>query len=533
MRLAMVGSEKLPIPPIRGGAVQTYIQEVARLLAPRHEITLVGVCDDALPLEEVRGGIRYIRIKCRPNDPMSYARGLVQRMSRERFDVIEVFNRPLNVLPLHKACPGSRFVLSPHNEMFRESKIPRGLALATLEVLERIVTVSQYIADSVTVRYPQAAPKVRTLYSGVRVEDYKLKGSPEAKAMAAATRRELGLKDGPVILYVGRLSRSKGPDRLIAAFPNVLRRFPNANLVLVGGRWFGVDEPDEYVRELWQSAEPVREHIFFTGYVPHNKLNRYFAAADVFVCTSQWDEPLARVHYEAMASGLPVITTDRGGNAEIVQTGVQGIVLEEWDDPVVFAANILSILENPKRAQAMGLAGRRLVERFFTWTRVARDLEKVLTEAAAAPPRPIRPAVNLDDGILQKRGQPPAHLLRGEMLSDTLRKVRTRSYHTLSLLGLARPAASPATPAGAGASAAKAPVVQMPVPKAPAARTKPALKAEPATRAAAVPAPTKEEPKKAAVKKGAKVKTSAKAAPRKAVKKKAKAKKKVAKKRKR
>ena len=125
MRLAMVGSGEAAHPPIRGGAVQTYIQEVARLLAPRHEITLVGVCDDALPLEEVRGGIRYIRIKCRPNDPTSYARGLVQRMSRERFDVIEVFNRPLNVLPLHKACPGSRFVLSLHNEMFRESKIPR------------------------------------------------------------------------------------------------------------------------------------------------------------------------------------------------------------------------------------------------------------------------------------------------------------------------------------------------------------------------------------------------------------------------
>ena len=170
MRLAMVGSEKLPIPPIRGGAVQTYIQEVARLLAPRHEITLVGVCDDALPLEEVRGGIRYIRIKCRPNDPTSYARGLVQRMSRERFDVIEVFNRPLNVLPLHKACPGSRFVLSPHNEMFRESKIPRGLALAPLEVLERIVTVSQYIADSVTVvprRHQRCAPSIRACGSKI------------------------------------------------------------------------------------------------------------------------------------------------------------------------------------------------------------------------------------------------------------------------------------------------------------------------------------------------------------------------------
>lgn len=515
MRLAMVGSEKLPIPPIRGGAVQTYISEVASLLAPRHEITLVGVCDDDLPLEEVKDGIRYIRIKCKPNDPISYAQGLVKRLARERFDVIEVFNRPMYVLPIHKACPDSRIVLSLHNEMFRESKIPRGLAEATLEVVERIVTVSQYIADSVTVRYPQVQGMIQPLYSGVRVEDYFMKGTPQASAMAAATRRELGLKDGPVILYVGRLSRAKGPDRLIAAFPGVLERFPNANLLLVGGRWFGVSDPDEYVRELWQSAEPIRDHIFFTGYVPHDQLNRYFAVADVFVCTSQWAEPLARVHYEAMASGLPVITTDRGGNAEIVQTGVQGIVLEEWDDPIVFAANILSILQNPRRAQAMGMAGRRLVERFFTWNRVAKDLEKVLLQAAAAKPRQAPTSISLNDGILQKMGQPPTELLKGDMLADTLRKLRVRSYHTLSLLNqVPRPHAavtSPpvaAQPATQPAPAAKASVVPLPV-------------AKPAAPKPAAPKPA--APKPAAPKP---------AAPKKPAKKQAKAKKKAAKKKK-
>lgn len=59
--------------------------------------------------------------------------------------------------------------------------------------------------------------------------------------------------------------------------------------------------------------------------------------ADVFVCSSQWNEPLARVNYEAMAAGTPLITTNRGGNGEVVKHEVNGLVIENYDKPSSFA----------------------------------------------------------------------------------------------------------------------------------------------------------------------------------------------------
>src|SRR5690606_38563871 len=113
-------------------------------------------------------------------------------------------------------------VLSLHNEMFRETKIPPELAEPSIDALARIVTVSEYIAAGVRVRYPRAAAKLRALYSGVEPERFVPKGTAEARDLAAETRAKLKLGEGPVILYVGRFSRRKGPDRLLEAMPQVL-----------------------------------------------------------------------------------------------------------------------------------------------------------------------------------------------------------------------------------------------------------------------------------------------------------------------
>ncbi|MEX2103902.1 MAG: glycosyltransferase, partial [Bacilli bacterium] len=73
----------------------------------------------------------------------------------------------------------------------------------------------------------------------------------------------------------------------------------------------------------------------------------HFLIGDIFVCSSQWQEPLARVHYEAMGAGLPIITTHRGGNAEVIKTGENGIVIEDYSNPQAWAATISYLLSNP------------------------------------------------------------------------------------------------------------------------------------------------------------------------------------------
>lgn len=434
MRIALVSTERGPVPPIRGGALQTYIHSVAPYIARHHDVTVIGPADPDLPAAEMRDGVRHVRLDARPEDEAAYWWELLEYVSREAFDVIVLFNRPLYVLPVHEACPEARLVLSLHNEMIRETKVPLDFTHTILQVLSRIVTVSEYIARSVIARYPEAAPKVTTLYSGVDVNRFTPRGSLRAKMLRRTMRKKLGLTTEPVILYVGRLSRNKGPHVLLDAMPDVLRRWPRAKLVIVGSRWFGTNKEDSYVQSLREKVRSLDKHVIFTGYVPYDEIHAYFAMADVFVCSSQWPEPLARVHYEAMAASLPIVTTHRGGNPELVRPGIHGIALERWHDPRAFARAIMDLLENREAARAMGRAGRRLVERRFTFQRIAADLMAVLEDVVQTPPPSLEPKLALESGLLLETTGDPHTLLSDLPYARTVLKLRQRTYTVLEMI---------------------------------------------------------------------------------------------------
>lgn len=434
MRIALISSEKLPVPPIRGGAVQTYIAAVATRLAKRHEVTVYGAPDPELPWEEIRDGVRYIRVDCTINDQFSYLEGLVKLLRQEAspYDVIEIFNRPMFVLPIQAAAPKSRLVLSLHNEMFRETKIPEKLARETIAVLDKIITVSDYIKTHVRERYPEADNKLQTIYAGVDINDFAPKGTAKAMKLAQEAKAALNIKSGPIILYVGRLSKSKGPDILISAMPRVLAAYPDAKLVMVGSQKFGSNVANKFVEKVWEQAAPLGDSVIFTGYVPYQDVNKYFAAANIFVCASQWNEPLARVHYEAMAAGLPIITTNRGGNPEVIDEGVNGIVIHDWNQPQAFAAAILTLLNDPELAKKMGENGRRLAETKYTWDHTAKQLENALMEAYRE-----RPGVEIEvkpTGLLAKPDSKQIALLRESQYGETMRKVALRALHAQLLV---------------------------------------------------------------------------------------------------
>ncbi|MDF2910264.1 MAG: glycosyltransferase family 4 protein, partial [Sporolactobacillus laevolacticus] len=97
----------------------------------------------------------------------------------------------------------------------------------------------------------------------------------------------------------------------------------------------------------------------------------------LFICPSQWKEPLARVHYEAMAAGLPIITTDRGGNSELFQHGIDAMIIKNYKEPKAFVKAITTLLENPELAKKMGRLGRKKVEKTYNFEHVTNDLELI------------------------------------------------------------------------------------------------------------------------------------------------------------
>ena len=133
-------------------------------------------------------------------------------------------------------------------------------------------------------------------------------------------RQRLGMR-GVLLLYVGRLEKYKGVDLLLDAFVAARRRAPNLHLLLVG---------DGSLRGELESraAAQAPGSVTFVGFRQPRELPSYYAAADVF-CLFSRQEPFGAVLAEALAAGLPVVSSDAAGaTSDLVQDGVNGRIID-------------------------------------------------------------------------------------------------------------------------------------------------------------------------------------------------------------
>jgi phosphatidyl-myo-inositol dimannoside synthase len=190
------------------------------------------------------------------------------------------------------------------------------------------------------------------------------------------------LSDRPVVVCVSRLVPRKGQDMLVRALPLVLRRVPDAALLVVGGG------PDgDRLRRLAR-ATGVAERVVFTGEVPWSEVPAHFAAGDVFAmpCRTRKAgldvEGLGMVYLEASATGLPVVAGDSGGAPDAVREGDTGFVVPGRDVAAI-ADRVATLLADRDLAARMGRAGRAWVEAEWGWDRLAERMTELLRPRAA------------------------------------------------------------------------------------------------------------------------------------------------------
>ncbi|WP_411501786.1 glycosyltransferase family 4 protein [Brevibacillus centrosporus] len=373
MKVVMICTEKLPVPPVRGGAIQTYIAGIVDFLSQHHDVTVLGTTDPSLPLDERVRNVRYVRVDGQGVFE-TYAEQVIEYLRTQSYDIIHVFNRPRLVPLIREVCPNARIMLSMHNDMFDPGKIEPQDAVKTIAETETIVTISDYVGRVIHSLYPEAEGKLRTIYSGVSLQTFvPWEKSQQARQVRQELRAMHNLGNRQVILFVGRLTPKKGADILVRAMNELHSQHSNIALVLVGGSWYGVDKISDYVAYVRSLADRSPIPVITTGFVNAEQIHHWFWAGDIFVCPSQWEEPLARVHYEAMAAGLPFVTTKRGGNAEVI-IGGNGLLVEEPENPQSFSTQLSKLLSSRELQRRMGSVGRQLAEERFTWDRVAREV---------------------------------------------------------------------------------------------------------------------------------------------------------------
>jgi glycosyltransferase involved in cell wall biosynthesis len=190
-----------------------------------------------------------------------------------------------------------------------------------------------------------------------------------------AIRKEFELGEAPVVVSVARFAANRGHEQLLAGFGQLLRRLPQARLLLVG-KGERRERLEQLVGELG-----LGRHVIFTGYRDRD-LPQVLAAADCFALMAAGSDESCRAALEAMAAGRPVVARAVGALPETVVDGETGLLVAD-ESPDGVAAALGAILGDPARARAMGAMGRRRAASEFSPERSATIVEAVYRRVAA------------------------------------------------------------------------------------------------------------------------------------------------------
>ena len=204
--------------------------------------------------------------------------------------------------------------------------------------------------------------------------------NPENKnnGQSQKIRERFRLGNKPVVVCVSRLMARKGQDTLIEVWPEVLKKVPDAHLLIVGG---GSLKQSLHKKTFDNN---VHTSVTITGAVDWKELPGFYAAGDVFAMPVRtrnlgFDvEGLGIVYLEASATGIPVIAGNSGGAPEAVIDGVTGFVLNP-NNQMILAEKIIELLLNKELSNRLGKQGRSWIEKQWQWPSRHLQLKNLLS----------------------------------------------------------------------------------------------------------------------------------------------------------
>ena len=230
---------------------------------------------------------------------------------------------------------------------------------------DRLICATPHESDFLVQLYGAQRDCVAVVPAGVDLTRFR----PGDQATA---RSHLGLDDGPIVLFVGRLEPLKGVDILLRAVAATELDRPITLIVAGGDRESApaaVADLDVLAHELG-----IGDRVGFVGSIPRDELPDYYQAADICVVPSYY-ESFGLVAIEALASGTPVIATRVGGLLYTVRDGQTGYLIP-WRCPEPFAERMEALLENDDLRRHFAAAAPDSVQR-FSWDHIAAQIGEV------------------------------------------------------------------------------------------------------------------------------------------------------------
>jgi len=386
-------------PPRIVGGISSHVNDLSLALAQKGIEVHVVTCDfpGALEYEETHGVhvYRFNSYKIPAYSFLSWVLLMNQNMIQRAMEVVNAHYGRVDLIHAHdwlvadaairlKDFYGKPLVSTMHStEAGRRGGIRSDYQITINEVERRLVNesskvicCSNYMASQISETFNVPREKICVIRNGVNVSKFDIKIDVQA------VRKRYAKPNEKIVVYVGRLVHEKGVHVLIGAVPKVLDVLPNVKFVIVGEG--GMKE--YLLKEAWDFG--VSHHVFFTGFIDKSMLVSIYKASDVAVFPSLY-EPFGITALEAMAAKAPVVVSDTGGLAEIVEHDKTGVkVYPDNSDSVAWG--ILKVLKDQAFANMIRENAYQNVVRNYDWNKIAEETIEVYREGIAlAPPRPV------------------------------------------------------------------------------------------------------------------------------------------------
>ena len=363
MKIAIMTCGMLPIPAVQGGAVENLIDFYLEYndIHQLHDITIYSPWDAKVKKHPALSSnvnhyvyIDVTSLKARierriykffhSNEYYNYFieyyfEQVYKNLKKKDFDCIILENSPGHAYKLSQRGY-KNIILHLHNDLLHSKS--RYLDVI-FNSLSKILTVSDYINERVSTI--QQSNKIQTIYNGIDLNKFSPQKNP------SINRKSIGFTEEDFILvYSGRINNEKGISELIDAMLQL--KGTRIKLMILGSSFFNnVKNEDCFIQSLKNKAKRIENQIVFTGFIPYNQVPDYLQLADIAVLPSIWDEPFGLTIVEAMAVGLPLITTRSGGIPEICE-GV-AIIVDRDDIVNNLADAILDLYKHPMKRKNM------------------------------------------------------------------------------------------------------------------------------------------------------------------------------------
>ncbi len=381
-------------PPRIIGGISPHVYHLSRSLAKCGVSVYVVTCDfPGAPQHEVLDGVEIFRIDSYKNPSPNFATwiylmninmqkeaaALVNRLGGE-IDIFHahdwltanagiglkhVFRKPL-LTTIHSTEIGRRDGIHlDYERMIHETE-----AWLTYEAW-KIICCSGYMVSHVRWAFDLPEDKLAMVPNGVDIQDYDGNKSADLSEF----RAKFALPEERIVLFVGRLVYEKGIHVFVNAVPRVLSQV-NAKFVVVGNGYM------QGALSNLAKAMGLAHKVVFTGFVDDSTLKNLQKCADVSVVPSLF-EPFGIVALEAMAANTPVVVSDTGGLAEIVEHDVTGVKVYP-DNPDSLAWGIKRVLLDEDFAERIRNSAFKRVKEDYNWGKISQQTktvyEKVLGE---------------------------------------------------------------------------------------------------------------------------------------------------------